>query len=87
MLILLDRNRDGGDDPWLLAKVRLFSIGAALAIGGILLDLSWLIWGAIAALSGGVLLRFVSRPGAAGTAAEGEEDGTRPVSEDGPGRS
>ncbi len=62
-MVFLDRNRDGGDDPWLLAKVRLFAVGAALALGGILLDQAWLVWAAIGALVGGVLLRFVPARG------------------------
>jgi hypothetical protein len=59
MPFFLDRGRDGEDDPWLLAKVRLFAIGAGLALGGILLDSEWLVWAAIGALVAGVLLRFV----------------------------
>jgi hypothetical protein len=66
--------------------VRLFAIGAALAIGGMLLDQSWLIWGAIAALAGGMFLRFVPRPGTSGVGEEDEAEAPRPASEDGPGR-
>jgi hypothetical protein len=62
MPIRLDRNRDHADDPWILLKVRLFSAGAALALGGMFLEISWLIWAALGVLGAGVALRFVPHP-------------------------
>lgn len=79
----LDRSRDGGEDPWILVKVRLFSAGAALALGGMLLDRSWLIWAAMGVLGVGVVLRFVPHPGRRG-AEEGEEEEDRGRSEGSP---
>lgn len=40
-------------------RIRLFSIGAGLGIGGIWIDNSWLINGAILALVAGMAVRFV----------------------------
>lgn len=89
VLIFLRRSRDEAADPWVLAKVRLFSIAAALAVGGMFLDLPWLIWLALAALAVGVLLRFLPHPADSRTGgrndetAEGEmADGPRDPSSD-----
>lgn len=49
------------DDPWLQAKVWLFTGGAFLALGGMLLENQWLIGAAAIVLAAGVLLRFVPR--------------------------
>jgi len=59
MAFFLDRNRDAGDDRWLLAKVRIFAIGAALALGGMFLGEDLLIWGALAVLGFGMVLRVM----------------------------
>lgn len=42
--------------PW---RVRLFWIGAVLAMVGIYLERSWLVWVAIVVLLAGISLRFV----------------------------
>ena len=39
-------------------RIRLFAIGAGLAIGGIAFDSSWLIYAAILVLVAGMALRF-----------------------------
>ncbi|CAN5782828.1 hypothetical protein BH23GEM11_BH23GEM11_15820 [soil metagenome] len=59
MAFFLDRNRDAGDDRWLLAKVRIFAIGAALALGGMFLGEDLLIWAALGVLGFGMVLRVV----------------------------
>lgn len=53
--------REGGRSglPFLEWRVRIFSIGAGLGLGGIFLDQPYLIWGAISVLGLGVLLRFL----------------------------
>lgn len=84
LLLFLRRSRDGGRDPWVLAKVRLFSIAAALAVGGMFLDFPWLIWLALGALALGVLLRFLPHP-AEGSAGE-EDDAAAPGGPEGEGR-
>jgi hypothetical protein len=47
------------DPPFLVWKVRIFSVGAGLGLGGIFLDQALLIWAAIGVLGIGVLLRFL----------------------------
>lgn len=69
------RRRDG--DQWLEWKVRIFSVAAALTLGGIYLDERWLTGTAIAVLAGGLALRFLpgrSEPGADELAAAGAFD-------------
>jgi hypothetical protein len=51
------------DDPWLQAKLWIFSIGALLALLGMGLENGWLIGAAGIMLAAGLLLRFVKRPG------------------------
>lgn len=57
-MVFLDR-RPRKDDPWLDLKVWAFTIGAALAMGGIYFDSTWLIWAAIAVLAVGFGARFL----------------------------
>ncbi|MFQ5536645.1 MAG: hypothetical protein ACE5GJ_04260 [Gemmatimonadota bacterium] len=57
MLIRLDRSRRAG--PYLVWKVRFFSVGAVLALGGIYLDDRRIVAGATAVLVVGFLLRFL----------------------------
>jgi hypothetical protein len=71
-LIFLDRSRRADDYPWLLWKVRLFVIGAGLAVGGMVMDLDWLILVAIAFLLGGFLVRFL--PGGKGVVEDEEPE-------------
>jgi uncharacterized membrane protein len=51
----------GGSDHWLEWKVRLFAIGAALAFGGMVLRIDWVVSVAIVVLLLGFLARFVPR--------------------------
>jgi hypothetical protein len=69
-MVFMERNRRAKEYPWLPWKVRLFAIGAGLAIGGIILDWPWLIPAAIVVLVAGFALRFL--PGGTGVA---EDDG------------
>jgi len=63
--------RRGGsaDDPWLNEKLWVFTIGAIVAMLGMLLDNLWVMGGAALILAGGVALRFVPRGD------EGQRDG------------
>lgn len=70
VLLFLDRSRRADRYPWLLWKVRLFVIGAGLAVGGMVMDLDWLIMVAGVFLLGGFLIRFL--PGGTGVPTEGE---------------
>lgn len=56
------------DDPWLRAKLWIFSIGALVALAGMLLENDWVIGVAGIILAAGIVLRFVKRP-------DGEGDG------------
>lgn len=51
------------DDPWLRLKVGSFILGAVLALGGMALDLGWLVWVAVAVLLVGFAARFFPDPG------------------------
>lgn len=53
------RRRSDQADPHLLWKVRLFALGAVLAVAGIALDFVWLRWTGIAVLAAALLLRFL----------------------------
>lgn len=64
MILFIDRSRKAHRYPWLEWKVRLFTIGACLAVGGIVLEQDWLVRVAIAILVVGLLLRFL--PGGRG---------------------
>lgn len=57
LLLMLDRSRRS-PDRFLVWKVRSFATGATLGLGGILLEVPWLVWVAIAALAAGFLFRF-----------------------------
>lgn len=54
----LNRDKRGSSAhlPW---RVRLFWIGAVVAMVGIYLERSWLVWAAIVVLLVGIYLRFV----------------------------
>ena len=53
------REQSGRSDPYLLWKVRLFVIGAALALVGMALVMRWLVWAGIGILVVALLLRFL----------------------------
>ena len=53
------RTRSGGDDSFVVWKVRLFALGAALALGGIAFGNSWVVWAGVAVLGFGMVLRFM----------------------------
>ena len=53
------RTRSGGDDSLVVWKVRLFALGAALALGGIAFGNTWVAWGGVAVLGIGLALRFI----------------------------
>jgi hypothetical protein len=49
------------DDAWLQAKLWLFTVGALLALAGMLLENQWLIGAAALVLAIGIVLRFIPR--------------------------
>ena len=49
------------DDAFVVWKVRLFALGAALALVGMASTRRWLVWAGIAALAAGLALRFAPR--------------------------
>lgn len=53
--------RTTGDDPRLPVKIALFTVGAVLAVVGMLLENDWVIAAAAAILLAGIALRFVGR--------------------------
>ena len=63
MLIDRSRRRPVSHFKW---RVRLFGVGAILAVVGIYTDVSWLINLAIAVLAVGILLRFTPGRGGRG---------------------
>ena len=56
-------SRTRSNDPFVGEKMLAFSIGAVLAVTGIVFDLGWLIYVAIGVLVLGFLLRFVPKKG------------------------
>jgi hypothetical protein len=58
-----------GEDPLLLLKMTLFVVAAAIAVIGMALQLTWVIFGAILLLAVAFLLRFL-RPRAAESAVD-----------------
>jgi hypothetical protein len=70
ILFFPDRTRKADHYPLLPWKVRLFTIGACLAVGGMVLDLDWLIYVAIGVLAAGFLIRFL--PGGKGVREDDE---------------
>ena len=53
------RKRGSGEDRFLAWKVRLFVVGAALALAGIGMSLSWIVWAGVGVLLAGLVLRFL----------------------------
>ncbi len=47
------------NDRYVLWKVRLFALGAALALAGMAWTVRWLVWAGIAALAAGLALRLL----------------------------
>lgn len=71
------RSRSGPPAGHLEWRVRLFGVGAILAILGMYFDARWMIWIAIAVLVTGFLLRFAGRNGE-----EDEGNGEEPPEQD-----
>jgi hypothetical protein len=83
-MIFLDRGRKG-DDPRLGWKVRLFLIGAVVALLGMARGSSWLVLGGMLILLVGASLRFLPGGRVAEPPPESEEDDDEPP-EDGDAR-
>ena len=60
----MDRRRRADRYPWLEWKVRLFVVGASLAVAGMAIEIQWLVVVAIVILFAGFLIRFL--PGGTG---------------------
>ena len=58
LFIFASRSRPR-EDRYLHARVALMCVGAGLGLAGMLLDISWLIWIALAALLAGLALRHL----------------------------
>jgi len=54
--------RDGRNGPerFLEWRVRLFVVGAGLALGGMMLEIGWLVTAAVVVLLAGIAIRFIS---------------------------
>jgi hypothetical protein len=84
-LLFMDRGRKADRYPWLIWKVRFFVIGAGLAVGGMILEMDWLIFVAIVFLAAGFLIRFL--PGGTGVVEGEPEEGDEELDEEGFGES
>lgn len=84
LLVFLDRSRKADEYPWLLWKVRLFVIGAGLAVGGMLLEMDWVVFAAIVVLAAAFLVRFL--PGGRGEVKGDEGPGGEGLGEEEPER-
>lgn len=58
LFIFASRSRPR-EDRYLNARVALMCVGAGLGLAGMLLDIGWLIWIALAALLAGLALRHL----------------------------
>jgi hypothetical protein len=68
--VFFDRSRRAG--RYLEWKVRLFTLGAVLAVVGMAVDQVWMTWAAIVVLIAGMVLRFL--PGGREREADPERD-------------
>jgi hypothetical protein len=74
--VFFRRGATDRDDPWLTAKLWVFTLGAVAALTGMLLENGWIMALGAALLAAGILLRFVPRRGrGAGEPGEGGEPG------------
>lgn len=53
-----DRSRPPAEDPFLIWKVRFLVIGGGLGVGGMVMEMPWMLWSGVAILAVGWLLRF-----------------------------
>ena len=67
-ILFIDRRRKADRYPWLEWKVRLFVLGAGLAVLGMAGEIQWLVAVAIVILFAAFLIRFF--PGGKGESAE-----------------
>jgi hypothetical protein len=59
-MVFFRRTTPDAPDPWLTAKVVVFTLGAALALVGMATGTDWLVGAAAVVLVAGVALRFAS---------------------------
>ena len=67
-LLFMDRHRRADSYPWFEWKVRLFLLGATVAVAGIALEREWMTSLALLILLAAFLIRFL--PGGKGVSAE-----------------
>ena len=72
-MIFLNRSRRG-EDPYLDWKVRLFLVGAVVALVGMARDATWMVLGGMLILLAGASLRFFPGGRARGPSPEDDED-------------
>jgi hypothetical protein len=53
----------GPASPHLEWRIRIFGVGAILAVAGMIAEMRWMVWIALAVLLVGVLLRLLPRGG------------------------
>lgn len=59
MLFIFASRSRSREDRYLPLRVALLCVGAGLGLTGMLLDIAWLIWSALAALLAGLALRHL----------------------------
>ncbi len=73
LFIFASRSRPR-EDRYLHTRVALMCVGAGLGLAGMLLDIGWLIWIALAALLAGLALRHLRTRGR-----DADEEGVEPL--------
>ena len=74
MLFIFASRSRSREDRYLHARVALMCAGAGLGLAGMLLDIGWLIWIALAALLAGLALRHLRTRGR-----DADEEGVEPL--------
>ena len=71
-MVFMDRSRKAEDYPWLPWKVRIFLVGAVVAVAGMAMESRVLVGISIGILAFGFALRFL--PGGTGVVHEAEDE-------------
>lgn len=74
MLFIFASRSRSREDRYLHARVALMCVGAGLGLAGMLLDIGWLVWIALAALLAGLALRHLRIRGQ-----DADEEGVEPL--------
>jgi hypothetical protein len=73
--VFFRRGVSSKDDPWVAEKIWVFTVGALVAMVGMLLENPWLMGAAALLLLGGILLRFIPRGGDSDEGGPTDRDG------------